>query len=94
MYPRGVGGNYGFCVAGEPAAEVVCGFYGHDVILVYVGTRDEERPVVQGLSGQNLDNNHLDALKELMKEGTGKKGLPNNQEYNQGGTLDKKPEIK
>ena len=43
---------------------------------------------------RKIYHNHLDALKELMKEGTGKKGLPNNQEYNQGGTLDKKPEIK
>jgi hypothetical protein len=28
---------------------------------------------------------HLNELKTLMKEGTGKKGLPNNQQYNEGG---------
>ena len=32
---------------------------------------------------------YLDELKELMKKGTGKRGLPNNQKYNQGGTLQK-----
>ncbi len=30
---------------------------------------------------------HLPALKSLMAEGTGKKGLPNNQKYNEGGSL-------
>lgn len=37
---------------------------------------------------------HLNELKALMKEGVGKKGLPNNQKYNQGGTLKDKPTIK
>jgi hypothetical protein len=37
---------------------------------------------------------HLDELKALMKEGVGQKGLPNNQRYNQGGTLAKPPEVK
>lgn len=37
---------------------------------------------------------HLSELKALMKEGVGKKGLPNNQKYNQGGTLKEKPIIK
>ncbi len=37
---------------------------------------------------------YLGELKNLMKEGTGMKGLPNNQQYNEGGTLDKKPELK
>jgi len=37
---------------------------------------------------------HLDELKSLMKEGTGVKGLPNNQQYNEGGTLTEKPELK
>ncbi len=32
---------------------------------------------------------YLDELKELMKKGTGQRGLPNNQKYNQGGTLQK-----
>ena len=36
---------------------------------------------------------HLGELKELMKEGVGKKGLPNNQKYNNGSTLgEKQPE--
>ena len=37
---------------------------------------------------------HLDELKALMKEGVGQKGLPNNQRYNEGGTLSKPPEVK
>lgn len=38
---------------------------------------------------------HLDELKDLMKEGVGKKGLPNNQTYNMGGSLgEKQPEKK
>lgn len=37
---------------------------------------------------------HLNDLKKLMQKGVGKKGLPNNQRYNQGGLLSKKPEIK
>ena len=34
---------------------------------------------------------HLPELKKLMKEGVGKKGLPNNQQYNMGGTRKDKP---
>ena len=37
---------------------------------------------------------YLDDLKELMKEGVNKKGLPNNQQYNEGGRLSKKPIIR
>ena len=37
---------------------------------------------------------YLDELKALMRMGVGKQGLPNNQQYNGGSTLDKKPEIK
>lgn len=37
---------------------------------------------------------HLVELKGLMKEGVGIKGLPNNQKYNEGGTLDTPPVIK
>lgn len=37
---------------------------------------------------------HLNELKTLMNEGIGKKGLPNNQKYNEGGTLSKPPAIK
>ena len=33
---------------------------------------------------------HLEDLKRLMEEGVGKKGLPNNQQYNQGSTLGEK----
>ncbi|MDD4515025.1 FAD-dependent oxidoreductase [Massilibacteroides sp.] len=37
---------------------------------------------------------HLNDLKELLKEGVGQKGLPNNQKYNEGGTLKNPPTIK
>lgn len=37
---------------------------------------------------------HLLELKELMKEGVGQKGLPNNQQYNEGGTLKEKPVVR
>ena len=37
---------------------------------------------------------YLGELKTLMKEGVGKRGLPNNQRYNEGGTLNEKPELK
>ena len=36
---------------------------------------------------------HLEELKALMRVGVGKQGLPNNQQYNEGSTLDKEPEI-
>ena len=36
---------------------------------------------------------HLEELKALMRVGIGKQGLPNNQQYNEGSTLEKKPEI-
>ena len=38
--------------------------------------------------------NHLQELKELMRKGVGKKGLPNNQHFNEGGVLQKKPIVK
>ena len=37
---------------------------------------------------------HLEELKKLMNAGVAKKGLPNNQQYNEGGRLSKKPIIK
>ena len=37
---------------------------------------------------------YLPELKELMKEGVGQKGLPNNQQYNEGGTLKEKPVVR
>ena len=37
---------------------------------------------------------HLPELKDLMKEGVGQKGLPNNQQYNEGGTLKEKPVVR
>ena len=36
---------------------------------------------------------YLPELKALMKKGVGMKGLPNNQQYNMGGTLKEKPEF-
>ena len=36
---------------------------------------------------------YLPELKTLMKEGVGKKGLPNNQQYNMGGTRKEKPTV-
>ncbi|MDR2499434.1 MAG: FAD-dependent oxidoreductase [Tannerellaceae bacterium] len=36
---------------------------------------------------------YLPELKHLMQEGVGKKGLPNNQQYNVGGTLSKPPVV-
>jgi hypothetical protein len=43
---------------------------------------------------RQIYQSHLGELKNLMKEGTGKKGLPNKQTYNEGGTLSKPPVIK
>lgn len=43
---------------------------------------------------RGIYHSHLNDLKELMKEGVGKKGLPNNQRYNEGGTLKDKPVVK
>lgn len=37
---------------------------------------------------------YLDQLKMLMEKGIGKKGLPNNQHYNEGGSLKEKPVVK
>lgn len=37
---------------------------------------------------------HLNDLKKLMEEGVGQKGLPNNQQYNEGGTLKEKPVVR
>ena len=37
---------------------------------------------------------HLEELKELMRKGVGRGELPNNQHYNEGGTLEKRPEVK
>lgn len=39
-------------------------------------------------------HSHLDELKQLMKEGVSKKGLPNNQRYNEGSTLKEKPTVR
>ena len=47
-----------------------------------------------GETPRGIYRSHLDDLKELMKEGVGKKGLPNNQQYNEGGTLTTKPVVK
>ena len=37
---------------------------------------------------------YLSNLKKLMEDGIGKKGLPNNQKYNQGATLTTPPQFK
>lgn len=47
-----------------------------------------------GISPRTVYHSHLDELKKLMQEGTGQKGLPNNQQYNEGGTLREKPVVK
>ncbi|GHV64233.1 pyridine nucleotide-disulfide oxidoreductase [Bacteroidia bacterium] len=51
-----------------------------------------------GVRPRGVYQSHLDELKALMQEGVGRKGLPNNQpnnqHYNEGGTLTKPPEIK
>ena len=46
-----------------------------------------------GTTPRGVYRSHLDDLKELMKEGVNKKGLPNNQRYNEGGTLKDKPVV-
>lgn len=47
-----------------------------------------------GVDPRGVYRSHLNDLKELMKEGIGKKGLPNNQQYNEGGTLTAPPVVK
>lgn len=47
-----------------------------------------------GVNPRGVYHQHLNELKVLMREGVGKKGLPNNQKYNEGTTLKDKPEIK
>lgn len=37
---------------------------------------------------------YLNELKQLMEKGVNIKGLPNNQQYNEGGTLKEKPSIR
>ena len=44
-----------------------------------------------GINPRGVYRYHLSELKALMKEGVGKKGLPNNQQYNMGGTRKDKP---
>jgi len=36
----------------------------------------------------------LEELKSLMQKGVNKKGLPNNQRYNEGGRLNQIPKVK
>lgn len=47
-----------------------------------------------GITPREVFRYHLPELKFLMKEGVGEKGLPNNQRYNEGGTLKNKPVVK
>lgn len=37
---------------------------------------------------------HLESLKALMRAGVNRKGLPNNQQYNEGGMLEKEPVVR
>jgi hypothetical protein len=43
---------------------------------------------------RSIYRRHLEELKSLMREGVGRKGLPNNQQYNEGETLTEPPEVK
>lgn len=43
---------------------------------------------------RGIYRNHLEELKELMKLGVGKGEMPNNQQYNEGGTLMEPPVVK
>jgi hypothetical protein len=47
-----------------------------------------------GLEPRGIYQRRLNELHALMQEGTGKKDLPNNQQYNQGGSLKEKPTVK
>lgn len=47
-----------------------------------------------GIKPRNVYQSHLSELKRLMEDGIGKKGLPNNQKYNEGGTLKEKPVVR
>lgn len=47
-----------------------------------------------GIEPRGVYRYHLEELKELMRKGVGGYGLPNNQKYNQGGTLKKIPQVK
>ncbi len=46
-----------------------------------------------GVTPRGVYRSHLDDLKTLMEEGVNKKGLPNNQRYNEGGMLKDKPVV-
>jgi hypothetical protein len=46
-----------------------------------------------GIQPRGVYQSHLDELKVLMNKGVGEEGLPNNQKYNEGGTLPKPPEV-
>ena len=47
-----------------------------------------------GVDPRKVYQSYLEELKVLMKEGVNKKGLPNNQRYNEGGILKEKPVVK
>jgi len=46
-----------------------------------------------GVTPRGVYRSHLDDLKALMQAGVNKKGLPNNQRYNEGGMLKDKPVV-
>ncbi|MDR0845452.1 MAG: FAD-dependent oxidoreductase [Tannerella sp.] len=47
-----------------------------------------------GVLPRGVYQSHLEELKVLMEKGVGEKALPNNQKYNEGGSLPKPPELK
>ena len=47
-----------------------------------------------GVSPRDVYRSYLEELKILLEAGIGKKGLPNNQKYNEGGTLKEMPIVK
>ena len=47
-----------------------------------------------GVMPRGVYRSYLEDLKTLMKDGVNKKGLPNNQRYNEGGTLKEKPVVR
>lgn len=47
-----------------------------------------------GVDPRSIYRSHLPELKALMTEGVGRGDLPNNQQYNEGGMLNVKPEVR
>ena len=45
-------------------------------------------------SPRGVYQSHLEELKQLMRQGVARDGIPNNQRYNEGGTLTECPVVK